>query len=182
MVKMNRKLASFTALAIMISIIMFPSVRVCAKNSITGSVKASSSGPSSGTVTEGTTVEVSPEVDAMSLEELIAYTDEMLKASCEKDSNSGYNLRTYDDRIVIEMWYVGMKEVLNLAIEDEKMYMPTWDYMVETIRDFSETIYAPYKKYDKDVYVILLDETDPEEQLISSKNGTVIFDYLHPER
>ena len=92
---------------------------MCAqKGSITGSVKASSSGPSTEVVTEETSVEVSPEVDAMTLEELITYTDEMLKASSEEDENSGYNLRTYDDRIVVEMWYTGMNDLVKLAVED----------------------------------------------------------------
>ena len=71
---------------------------------ISAIVKASASGPSTEVVTEETSVKVSPEVDAMTLEELITYTDEMLKASSEEDENSGYNLRTYDDRIVVEMF------------------------------------------------------------------------------
>ncbi|SEL69445.1 MULTISPECIES: hypothetical protein [unclassified Butyrivibrio] len=181
MVKINKKLATFTALAIMMSLVMAPSVRVLAANQMTGTVKTSASEPAAGTVTEETTVEISPEVDAMTLDELVAYTDELLKSSCDDDESSGYNLRTYDDRIVVEMWYTGMNDLVKLAAIDET-YQPTWDYMVEAMRDISETLYAAYKKYDRHVYVILLDETDPEEHLIACKNGKVTYDFLHPER
>ncbi len=181
MVRTNRFITSIVSLVMTMSLVFAPICQVNAATASTdGSMKVSATEPEAGAVVEETYPEVKPELEAMSRDELIDFTESIIKENADGDANGNYKFTVEDDKVVIDLWYTGVNAIIKIAANDTT-YKATWDYIIEEMRQLCGTMAGPYKEYGMDVYINILNDENTEEQLFSCKNGIVEYDILATE-
>ena len=167
----SKKLVATSVLAIMMSLVMAPSVKVYAIEGSTQSVAE----PTAGELTEEEIItEGADALDSFTKEELIKFTEGLMKS----DENAEVKFTTGDDYALAEVAFEDVGEFAKIAKEDSQ-YIDSWNYVVDSMRQVTE-VYAPYyQKFGMDFSICVVDDKNPGTALIYCKNGEVIYDCVN---
>ncbi len=172
----NKRAVAFLALAMSLSIVLFPAGKVYAtEGSVSGNLKDSTQ-PVAGEVIEEETVTTSESKNPedMTREELIEFTKEQMKS----DGTTSCDFYVGDDYVSIVVSFGDIGEFLELA-RNNNAYKESWDVVVDGMSDVTDLYYGYYKKYGMDVHLYVVEETDHDKVLIYSCNGQKIYDRVN---
>ena len=88
----------------------------------------------------------------------------------EKSSGIHYSISRDGNTININLWQDGMTEAA-VYVKDGTLPKSQWTTVMDTMKDYSLTVYSDYKPYGIDVVVNLLNNFNMENTLATFKNG-----------
>ena len=173
------KVVSISMFAMMISFAISPATRVYAAGtqSVAGVVAEEKTEEMADDITEDMSGKEFEDMfeglsDEEAITKLLELTDEALK---ETYGENNYKLTHEDGIVYIDCWYDGLRLVVDEAKKDDT-YKPSWDMVVETMRDASGAFASQYNKHGVNVSLSVLDDTDHDYILISTFNDKVYYD------
>jgi hypothetical protein len=175
----NKKLVATSALAIMMSLVLAPTVKAYAiDGSISGSSEESSE-PVTGIVTEEESSTLD-NLDDLDMENLtLDQVKEITRESLKSDETADCEVTFGEDFVNIDVAFDDMAMLADMVKEDSATYKETWDYIVDTMVATNEVYYNMYKKFGIDVNLYVFDKKDTEKIIIYCKNGQKVYDCVN---
>lgn len=171
----NKRFVAASIIGIMMSFVLAPSVKAYAiEGSVSGDTKKAAIEIDAETTEED--VELSPRAIAenMNREELIKFTEEQMKG----DGSTDCVFNVGEDYISIEVSFNDVAQFAELA-KNNSAYKESWDNVVDGISDVTGVYYDLYKKFDMNVHLYAVDDSDRDKVLIYSCNGQKIYDIVN---